>query len=84
MKQYTMYVCETCKRESRNANVIKECEANHIGLTIEEKFKYDGLKENVKRCSCMIETTKNERTDKEFDNAINELITFEKDHGLIK
>ena len=84
MKQYIVYVCERCKKESRKANEIKECEAGHMGLTIEENFRYDGLKEIVRRCSYMVSVTKNTNTDREFDHAIKELIDFEKEHGIIK
>jgi hypothetical protein len=84
MKQYVSYICEKCNKESRNANEIKECEATHLGLTSDEKIKYDGLKEIVRRCSYAVNITKNAKTDKEFDDAINEIIAFEKEHGIIK
>lgn len=84
MKQYVTYTCEKCNRESRNANEIIKCEAAHLGLTTDESFRYNGLKEVVKRCSHMVSITKNEKTDKEFDDAIKEIIAFEKVHGIIR
>lgn len=36
MKQYTMYVCETCGYESRDAEDVRKHEAFHLGLTLEE------------------------------------------------
>ena len=35
MKQYTMYVCETCGYESRDAEDVRKHEASHLGLTLE-------------------------------------------------
>ena len=48
MKQYTMYVCETCGKESRNRKAIQECEAGHLGLTWLEYLDYRNLKNSVK------------------------------------
>ena len=83
MKQYITFICEECKKESRDINEIKECEAAHLGLTTIEKFRYDALKEIVRRCSYKVNVTKNEETDRQFDDAINEIIAFEKEHGII-
>ena len=44
MKSYTMYVCETCGKESRNRKTIQECEAGHLGLTWLEYLDYRNLK----------------------------------------
>lgn len=84
MKQYTTYICETCNKESRSADEIKSCEAAHLGLTVNEKLEYDVLQEIVKRRSYTVSVTKNEKTEKDFDDAINEIIAFEKKHGIKK
>ena len=47
MKSYTMYVCETCGKESRNKKTIQSCEAGHLGLTWLEYLDYRNLKNNV-------------------------------------
>ena len=36
MRQYTMYVCETCGYESKDAKKMKEHEMAHMNLTAEE------------------------------------------------
>ncbi|WP_395546772.1 MULTISPECIES: hypothetical protein [unclassified Lacrimispora] len=84
MKQYVTYICEKCSRESRNADEIRECEASHLGLTIDEKLEYDVLQEIVRRRSYTVSVTKNEKTDKEFEDAIIEMLAFERKHGIIK
>lgn len=82
MKQYIMYVCETCGEESRDFSKIKKCEADHLGLTLEEKNSYDTLKKKAEMCGATLSRTKNEETDKDFDDAIDALILFEKEHGV--
>lgn len=82
MKQYTTYICEKCNKESRSAEEIRECEAAHLGLTSDKKLMYDALKEIVRRRSYTVSVTKNEKTDKDFDDAINDLLKFEKEHGI--
>ena len=82
MKHYTTYICEKCNKESRNAEEIRKCEAAHLGLTPNEKLEYDMLKEIVRSRSYTVSVTKNEKTDKDFDDAINELLEFEKEHGI--
>lgn len=51
-------------------------------LTAAEKQKWNQLKENVRRKSAFVYMSKNEQTDLEFDNAIKELMEFEKMHGI--
>ena len=83
MKQHVIYECKTCGKKSENKEDILECEAAHLGLTIAEKKTYDFLKDRVKNASSVISITKNEETDKAFDKAINELMDFEKEFGII-
>lgn len=84
MKIYQTYVCETCGFESRNHEEVELCEAKHIGLTnLEDKHAYDSLKMLAEYCGSVISKTKNEETEKAFDEAINKLIAFEKEHGIL-
>ena len=83
MKQHVIYECKTCGKKSENKEDILECEAAHLGLTIAEKKTYDFLKDRVKNASSVVSITKNEETDKAFDKAINELMDFEKEFGII-
>lgn len=83
MKQYIMYECEVCGKTSKNANEIIECECKHLGLTIEEKKEWEHLKEVVKHCSCVISHTKNEETERSYDEAIEALMQFEKKHNIV-
>ena len=83
MKKYTMYVCETCGRESKDYNVIRECEAGHLGLTVDELNQYDKLNSDAEDCGRMVSIAKNDKTEKAFDDAIKTLVAFERKHGLI-
>ena len=82
MKQYTVYVCETCGYESKNAKEVMQHEADHLGLTVKEKEQYRALKSFAAYMGSVVSHTKNEATDKAFDDAIQNLLNFEKEHGI--
>lgn len=82
MKQHIIYECEKCGKKSRDREEIMICEAAHLGLTVAEKQEWKYLKEKVRYKSALVSSCKNERTDKEFDDAIAELMDFEKLHGI--
>lgn len=82
MKVYTIFECEKCGKKSSNRAEIMECEASHLGLTVAEKQEWERLKENVRYRGSVVSTTKNEVTDKDFDEAIKRVMDFEKEHGI--
>lgn len=82
MKQYIIYECEKCDKQSKDREKIMICEAAHLELTIAEKQEWEQLKEKVRRKSAIVSSCKNEQTDKEFDDAIAELMEFEKLHDI--
>ena len=82
MKQYIIYECESCGKKSKDKTEIIKCEAAHLNLSEDEYQKWEELKQNVRYASHIVSTCKNEHTDKEFDDAINELMNFEKLHGI--
>lgn len=82
MKQYVIYECEICGKQSKDHEEIMICEAAHMGLTVAEKQGWESLKKKVRHKSAIVSSCKNEQTDKEFDDAIAELMKFEKLHGI--
>lgn len=82
MKQHIIYECEKCGKQSKDREEIMICEAAHLGLTVSEKQEWESLKEKVRYKSAIVSTCKNEQTDKDFDDAIAELMDFEKSHGI--
>ena len=82
MKQYTMYICETCGYESRDFKEMREHEAAHLGLTVEEMETYRALKSQASYMGSVVANRKNEETERKFDEAIKELIDFEKAHRI--
>ena len=82
MRSYTMYVCEVCGKESRDAMEIKEHEASHLGLTIPEYEEYLKKQGFVRRLSATVSITNNEITRKRVDDAIEDLLAFENAHGI--
>lgn len=82
MKQYTVYVCETCGYESRDVEDIRKHEASHLGLTVKEMESYRALKSFASYMGSVVAEKNNEETRKKFDEAVEKLIAFEKEHGI--
>lgn len=82
MKQYMIFERENCGKKSKDKEEIIKCEAAHLNLSDDEYRKWEELKQDVRYASHILNTCKNEQTDKEFDNAIDELMDFEKKHGM--
>jgi len=83
MKNYPMYVCETCNKESPNKEEIELCEGRHLGLTtLEDKRTYDALLHNAKHASYVVSVSNNPENRKAEDIAIERLLEFEKEHNI--
>lgn len=82
MKQYMVYKCDYCDFKSNGFAETEKHEAEHFGLTVEEFHHWNALKANAQSCGATISRTKNEETEKMFDDAIEKLIAFEKAHGI--
>lgn len=82
MKQHIIYEYEKCGKQSKDHEKIMICEATHMGLIVAEKQEWESLKDKVRHKSAIVSSHKNEQTDKEFDDAITELMDFEKLHGI--
>ena len=77
-----VYVCEMCGVEHKCAVDALKCEANHLGLTIEEYQEYTALLRKEKECGINVSITKNERTERLLEEAINAVIKFQKEHNI--
>lgn len=84
MKQYTVYVCETCGYESRSCDEMREHEATHLKLTKDELNEYKNLQYYARCMGVRVSHTNNVITRDRFDKAIEDLVVFEKEHGLCK
>lgn len=84
MKQYTVYVCETCGYESKSFDDMEEHEASHLGLTVTEMDEYRALKFFVNYKRSITYLRNNEDTRRDFDSAVEQLVAFEKAHGIVK
>ena len=82
MRQYTVYVCETCGCEFKSREEEREHEAAHLGLTVRELEEYRALKSMAFIMGRVVSRNKNEKTEKKFDDAISALLEFEKKHGI--
>ena len=84
MKQYMVYVCETCGYKSEDAEEIMQHEADHLGLTVKEMEQYRALKSFAAYMGSVVSHTKNDATYKAFDDVIQKLLEFEKEHRIKK
>ncbi len=82
MRQYVMYVCETCGYESRSFDDIEQHEASHLGLTVKELHDYNALKSFARYTGGIVANANNEETRKKFDKAIEDLVNFEIEHHI--
>lgn len=83
MKTIMMYQCEKCRKVYDSASQAMTCEAAHYGLTLEEYHHWMELQKTAKEAGVMNSIGKNERTDKAFDDAVIQLVEFEKEHKLV-
>lgn len=82
MKQYTMYVCETCGYETRSFDDIEAHEAGHLGLTVEELHTYNALKSFARYMGGVLSHESNNDTRAKFDKAVEDLMAFEEAHKI--
>lgn len=82
MKQYTVYVCETCGCESKSFDDMEAHEAGHLGLTVKELHEYNALKSFAKYMGGIVSNASNDETREKFDKAIDDLIAFEEKHNI--
>lgn len=80
-----IYTCDFCGFNSEVAIETETHEATHFrnGLTLEEYRDWKGLKEIASHMGAKVSLCKNENTENEFNKAIEELLTFEKNHGIV-
>lgn len=77
-----IYICGKCRKESKTKDEIIECEARHLGLTVEEYHQWKNLKREVKDAGINVSICKNDETEMEFDRAVMNLTNFETKHDI--
>lgn len=82
MKVKQVYICEICGKESTDKSEILRCEAGHLGLTPEEKEKYDHLLQRVLSYERLVARRNNDCTRAALDGAVVELMAFEAVHWI--
>lgn len=82
MKYKTIYQCEYCLSEYETSKEAYKCEADCLKLTLDEYAEYLDLLAREKNTSYLISRTKNETTEKLFDDAIKDVLEFQQKHGI--
>lgn len=82
MRTVIMYECEQCARRYEKQEDAQKCEANHYFLTYDEYLRWKELNQIAAKAGRTVAYQKNSYTDKEFEEACQELAKFESDHDL--
>ena len=84
MKMKQIYICETCGKESEIPFEIEACEANHLGLTVEELHAYHALQSATKYFQTRYLDTSDYGVYAAYCEYSDRLDTFMKEHHLTK
>lgn len=84
MKNYIMFVCETCGFETPSYDKMFAHEASHLGLSVEEYREYINLEMNIKYLEERIIYDQCSYTYDSLKESKIKLLTFEKDHEIAK
>lgn len=84
MKTCTAFVCEKCGKISLSREEIEVCESSHYNLSIDDYRNWIKLKEAAASMGSKLFRTNNVNTRKMFDESIDELLNFERSHGLVE
>lgn len=82
MKSRTIYQCEYCLSEYKTSKEAHKCEADCLKLTLDEYIEYLDLLAREKTTAYLVSRTKNETTEQLFNDAIKDVMEFQKKHGI--
>lgn len=82
MKSKTIYQCEYCLSEYKTPKEAYKCEADCLKLTWDEYAEYIELLTREKTTAYLVGRTKTETTEKMFDDAMKDVVEFQKKHGI--
>lgn len=83
MKQYVVFVCDKCGRESRTQEEIELCQAKHLGLNnLDDYRQWKLMSDYAKHCTARFSTQNNQELRDLEEVAYKELLAFEKEHGM--
>ena len=82
MKTVIHYKCEKCGAVFDTPSAALACEAKDYNLSLDEYNHWMALKKLAQDAGRICGIIKNEKTENEFDVAVNKLLAFEKVHNL--
>lgn len=83
MQTIQIYVCDHCKFQSSDRNSVMKHEAEvHYQITLEQYKQWITLLKAAERAGAQRGISKNPKTDKEFDDRIQDLVEFEHKHNI--
>lgn len=82
MKTKTVYMCDFCNKEYNRSIDAYKCEAEHLGLTIDEYKEYMNLLEEERRAFSAASSVVNNEIRKRCDDTIKAVFDFQKEHNF--
>lgn len=80
MKEYTIYECEKCGKQSKYKTEIMKCEMAHSNLTEKEQEEWENIKKKLHK---PLRQRKHKEEQEDFWRDVDELFEFEGKHGLL-
>ena len=84
MKNYVMFVCETCGFQTSNLEEMQTHEAAHLGLTFVEYEQYNTLRSMLRYLKELRLTDDRDEVREKLEQYSVELFEFEEKHNIIK
>jgi hypothetical protein len=84
MRIVNLYICSTCRAESKEVFDIQFCEAQHLGITVEQWLEYGRLNEEVRKRMGRLSVSHTPENNAAADEAIENVLAFERRLGIKK
>lgn len=82
MKTRTIYICDFCNKEHYTTRNAIECEATHLGLTVDQYKEYMGLLKEERDAFGQASCASNDQIRKRCDDAVKAVLDFQKKYGF--
>lgn len=82
MKKIVLYVCETCGYKTKDYRTMREHEASHIGLTLEELNTYQSMQLHISHLREILVLRDHIEIRNRLKEELEKLDAFEKEHNL--
>lgn len=82
MKTKTIYICEFCNKQYQIPENAIECEATHLGLTVDQYKEYMDLLREERDAFGQAGCANNDQIRKRCDDAVQAVLDFQNKYGF--